>query len=618
MNITLVTMPWASLDCTSVAIGTLTRALERTARPSTVVEWYGTIEWAEWLLAVSDERITPADYEKFAGAAYFEGVGDWIFTSALYGTSAWREADYTKYLVEQGFDAELPVYMHHQASAFIDDQAEKIARTHPDLVGMTTTFLQNVASLALAARLRARLPDVPIVFGGGNCDGPQGEALLRNFDCVDYVVSGEGEDAIVKLVDHLNGDLPDRSRVPNLVYRDDEGVHRNSLATSGGMLSSTPMPRYDGYFHRLESSPVSEWVEPKLVIEGARGCWWGEKHQCTFCGLNGASIAFTSRPAHLLWKQTEELVTRHQTLDVIMVDNIIDMAYFKQLLPLMTTADYDLRVHYEIKSNIRPEHARALRDANVVHVQPGIESLSSRVLDIMKKGVTGVQNVLCLRECERYGLTVSWNYLYGFPGEMTADYEHVIAQLPAFEHLQPPGGVSRIALERFAPYFDDPSLGFTRRWPSDVYQYIYDLPSGELADLVYLFGCEDQGIAGQVETDLRRACDTWTRNYRQGALRQITEADQTVIIDSRPSWAARELRLTGLAHAVHATLDRGRTPESIVAAVGREHELRTDLASVTTVLDEFRQLGLVFEDDRRFVALATSPDEVREQDRLPA
>ena len=186
----------------------------------------------------------------------------------------------------------------------------------------------------------------------------------------------------------------------------------------------------------------------------------GEKHQCTFCGLNGSTIAFRARPADRVWDELSRMVKRYRILDVVTVDLILDMNFFQTLLPKMAAADWDLRVHYEIKSNLRTEHIEALAAAGVVTVQPGVESLNGGVLKIMDKGVDDAANVRLLRDCEDHGLTAGWNYLYGFPGERPEDYWAVIDQLPALVHLQPPSGATPLMLERYSPYFERPELGF--------------------------------------------------------------------------------------------------------------------------------------------------------------
>src|SRR5581483_6787272 len=70
---------------------------------------------------------------------------------------------------------------------------DAVLELRPRLIGFTTVFPQHVASLALAKRLKARAPSVPIVFGGSNCEGVMGAETIRQFSFVDAAVSGEGD-----------------------------------------------------------------------------------------------------------------------------------------------------------------------------------------------------------------------------------------------------------------------------------------------------------------------------------------------------------------------------------------------------------------------------------------
>src|SRR5262245_43831730 len=138
-------------------------------------------------------------------------------------------------------------------------------------------------------------------------------------------------------------------------------------------------PDYTDFFTRFQVSIARSWAEPKLTLESSRGCWWGEKHHCTFCGLNGSFMQFRGKRAELFLDEIVHLVKRHRVMDVIVVDNIIEMGYFNSLLPALAESGYDLRIHYEVKANLRRHQLRALYDAGIVLVQPGIESLSSHV-----------------------------------------------------------------------------------------------------------------------------------------------------------------------------------------------------------------------------------------------
>ncbi|GFJ93641.1 hypothetical protein Prum_072830 [Phytohabitans rumicis] len=468
-------MPWQLLELPSLAIGLLHQRV-REARPAdTVVEYHGCLDWAEHLLAVTDGALSPDDYTDIADNGLHHGLGDWIFAGSLYGDPTWRTAELHRYAESARVDIDRAVRMRPHVDGFIALAAKKILATDPQVVGFTTTFMQNVPSLALAKRLKHLRPDLLVVMGGANCDGPMGHALHRNHPFVDYAVRGEGEIVLPRLLDRIEAGTGVHDLPGVCWWHDGESV-ANEQAHTTVPPAMIPVPDFDSWQAQLSASPVREYVEPKLVLEGARGCWWGEKHQCTFCGLNGSFITFRSKSPEQLWHEIQTLMRRHRLLDLIMVDNILDMRYFHGLLPRLAASEWDLRIHYEVKSNLREDQVRQLAEARVAHVQPGIESLSSHALNLMDKGVSGTANVRLLRDCEDHQLTVSWNYLYGFPGECDDNYLAIIAQIPALVHLQPPGSATRIALERFSPYFEQPALGFPERTPAKLYDHVYDLP----------------------------------------------------------------------------------------------------------------------------------------------
>ncbi|MFD6417895.1 RiPP maturation radical SAM C-methyltransferase [Streptomyces sp. NPDC060194] len=623
MRVSLVTMPWHPIDLPSLQVGLLHSLLTRTRPDDEVSEYHGSLRWAEFLLDRSGGRLRPGDYEAIGSDSIFDGLGDWVFSGALYGDESWGVARLREYAAGRGLDIRVASAMRPHAAAFVEECAAEVLAQEPDVVGFTSTFMQNVPSLALAAELKRRRPDVVVVFGGSNCDGPMGHALHRNHPFVDLVVRGEGEYALPALLAHLDaGTAP--ADVPGLCWWDGTTSRANTESRRTVAPADIPSPDYDQWQAALDASPVQEFVYPKLVVEGARGCWWGEKHHCTFCGLNGSSMAFRAKSGGQLWSEIDHLVRRHRILDVVTVDNIIDMAYFKDFLPLAADSGWDLRMHYEVKSNLNREQIRMLSRAGAVLVQPGIESLSKRVLDLMDKGVSGARNVRTLREFENASVTCTWNYLFGFPGELAEDYAPVVEQLPALVHLQPPGGAHRIQLERFSPNFTDPALGFGKRRPADMYGHVYELPESELTDLVYLFATEDAGVDDVVAGRLQRAIAAWRAGHaasslvmewsprEPGEMREPGEAGQPrsgeeatlVVDDRRQGWPRRTHHLTGWRAAALVGLEDGRTEPALhrrLTAAG--HEVTAD--EVGAWVREAHSLGLLFRDGRTYVALPT-------------
>lgn len=599
MRVTLVNMPWSSIDYPSLAIGILRSSLARACPDVQVTVVHANLEYVDWVTQVTDFRWR--DYNHYSLRSYFHGHGDWVFSSALYDDPHWRDDEFRELngrMPEEKLA--LNMRLHETAGDFIEHLGGLILGTEPDMVGFTTTFQQNTASLAAAKHLKERAPRVLNVFGGANCDGEQGAAVHRNFGFVDYVVRGEGELAFPELLETVRGQ-GEPAAVEGLCWRDGKGnSYANEMSRRPLSPAQIAAPDYDGYFERLAASVAREWVEPKLVIEGARGCWWGEKHHCTFCGLNGSFMEFRGKHPDRFYREIVDLVERHRVLDIYATDNILDMAFMNSLLPRIIESDYDLRIQYEIKSNMKADQVETLAKAGLVSVQPGVENLSSHVLKLMDKGVTGYHNARLLRDAESAGITVAWNYLYGFPGELDEDYSDVIRQLPALHHLSPPDGAARIALERFSPYFNKPEMGFAERRPAGQYSLIYDLPESELMDLAYLFDTPDRGIGADLEKRLAAAVDEWQDAYPGSELTFLDLGERVVLTSSREHFSWRVEQLTDpLELALFRLLDQPHGADSAARRLSAAPE------HVTAVLDRWRAMGLVFAEAGRFVHVAT-------------
>ena len=618
MKVLLVSMPWATVESPSLALGILKREVSELDDVE-VSAIYANIDYVDWMSArspfSSGENIhifNFRNYSYFSIGMYFRGLGDWVFSSALYGVPTWRVPEFREQL-SVGMEPRMVEFaeaLQKLAPAFIEELADRLVAMNPDVVGFTTTFQQNAASLALASALKRRNASIVTIFGGANCDGTQGHALHRNFAFVDYVVRGEGEGVLCQLIEVLKSE--ERSKDPAslagiaaLCWRDGRGESiANEVPSQGFNFNKPCLPDFDEFFARFSSSPVRRWTEPRLVVEGSRGCWWGAKHHCTFCGLNGSFMEFRSKSPRVFAEEVLTLVERHQVMDVSISDNILDPGYITRALPIIAEKGYDLRMFCEIKSNMRREQLEAIFKSGMTEVQPGIESLSANVLKIMDKGVTGCLNVRLLRDAESIGVQISWNYLFGFPGEEESDYKSIIEQFPALQHLPPPAGANRIAIERYSPYFDKPELGFSDIKPAKMYSIIYDLPESELSDLAYVFDAPARGVSDEIGRELETTIAQWRRAYYDGRSR-LTFADvdgSIVLVSDRTGYAWRTLVIDDRDEAaIFGLLSQPRSFESLGQYARESLAGRVDPSAL---LARWRELGIIFSDGGQTIHVA--------------
>lgn len=263
---------------------------------------------------------------------------------------------------------------------------------------------------------------------------------------IDYVFSGDSEAIFVEFVRAILAG----SRPPS----------RLLFAEPCQDMDALPTPTYvEFYEQRRRFLPRSKMPASRTEIpyETSRGCWWGEKHHCTFCGFNEEVIAFRQKSPERVIKELRILLDSCPTRKVVMTDSIMPYTYFKTLLPRLAGRFPGVDIIYEQKANLSLPQLLALHQAGIASIQPGIESLSSRLLTLMNKGVLARQNLMLLRDARAAGVHLKWNLLWGFPGDEMEAYEETLAILPLLHHLQPPFAMGHLSIDRFSPYFCTPT-----------------------------------------------------------------------------------------------------------------------------------------------------------------
>ena len=514
-----------------------------------------------------------------------------------------------------------------QIPEFVEGVALSLVERGPRIVGCSSTFQQNVAALALLKRLRELNPAIVTMMGGANCEGEMGLTLHQAFPWVDFVVSGEADLLIVPLCRRILDQGPD---IP--AQELSTAVFSPALRKGGyaGLNKANPIPRaitqnltdlptpdFSDYFTALEKSRYRQFIIPGLPFETSRGCWWGAASHCTFCGLNGGGMGYRVKSAGRVVAELEELSTRYAIKRMEAVDNILDMAYFKTLLKVLENYNYTL--FFETKSNLNRDHVEQLYKAGVRWIQPGIESLDSRVLKLMHKGCAAWQNIQILKWCRQYGIRVAWTIITGFPGEEDEWYQAMATFIPQLTHLMP-GGFTLLRYDRFSLYHNDPAHYGLQLVPSELYAYVYPLAPEKLADLAYFFEPAGSWQQSRKLTDanamltpgrdsVRQAVEDWGNQWSKGqvALSSRRVEEETgdglcvEINDTRRCAFLPRYRINGLSAEILEWCDSALTPRQLENQL--PEPLTLDSAAVSEAICELCDKKLMVVIDGRYLSL---------------
>jgi ribosomal peptide maturation radical SAM protein 1 len=420
---------------------------------------------------------------------------------------------------------------------FIASLATKLVALGPKVICFSSLFQQHTAALSLANALRARSEELVLVMGGSNCEGEMGEQTAASFAALDFVVSGAGELVLPKLLSHLLLQSPAtalKGVFPTARRR--YFPRPPSMFAEEGSLDDLPYPDFDDYFEQLNEAYGADVPDVLLPVETSRGCWWGVKNHCTFCGLNGATMQSRQKKPERAFRELRHLSIRYPAGRLTPVDNILPHDYFKTLLPRLSSTPVG-NLFYEVKANLKREHLRLLKSANVVEIQPGIESLSDMALRRMRKGVSALQNVLLLRNTKDLGIKVFWNVLFGFPGETEQEYLDQAHLFESISHLPPPLKAIQVRVDRFSPlYFDHRVLGITHLRPVDAYSKLYpNLSNREIERIAYYFDTEfpERGLYAGLQDRLCTMVEHWQAEYPASYLAFVRSGDLRIIVDTR-------------------------------------------------------------------------------------
>jgi ribosomal peptide maturation radical SAM protein 1 len=443
------------------------------------------------------------------------------------------------------------------------------AQPQYDIVGFSLTFETQIpAALALARRLKAARPAIKIAFGGAACLEDQADGLAQSFPAIDAVCHTEGEQVIVPLFRALRGELP-MSAVPGIAYRDAAGKLQHTPSPPLlEALDALPIPDYDDYFTQLAAS---EWhdVGPKVFFETSRGCWWGQKHLCSFCGLNAEGLAFRSKSPERAYEEIVKLYHELPQAKLLQAtDNILDMKYFSSVLPrlarLPRLPERPLRIFYEVKSNMKREQVALMAAAGICAVQPGIEAFDNEILGLMDKGCTGLGQVQFLKWTYQEGIKPVYNLILRNPGESAAAYKRMTELLPYIRHLPPPSGLTPMILERFSPYFERPqNYGIRNRRPRSYYVDLYPDKDVDIDRIAYQFDYDhDNHTDAELQRTTRefalRLLREWSANWKPPRACYVDRGDFLLIYDEREDKRVIE-RLAGVSAELFRYIDSVRS-----------------------------------------------------------
>lgn len=290
---------------------------------------------------------------------------------------------------------------------------KRILAHQPDLVGFTATTSAFPDANDMASLIKETRPDIKIIVGGVHASAI-GAQLLEQFDSIDYLCLGEGEETLLELADG-----EDLGSINGLVWRDGEQAVTNPPRIHIKHLDELPFPAYDllprfpkGYY----LPPLSYIHVPGATMITSRGCIYN----CSYCDRSVFKKGFRSNTADYIYDHMKMLQERFNVRHINVYDDLFTTnrnritQICEQLIDRPLGIQFNCAVH---AGHADDDLLRMLKDAGCLMISVGIESGDAALMERHKASVTLDQVRDTVARIQENGIRAKGLFMMGLPGE---------------------------------------------------------------------------------------------------------------------------------------------------------------------------------------------------------
>ena len=322
-----------------------------------------------------------------------------------------------------------------------------------DIIGFTLNYGQFLPSLAIAKKIKEKYPKKIIVFGGSTTINELGKRVLNAFDWIDFIVSGEGEEALFL----LSNEFENYSTIPGLIYRKNNDIIWNK---NDNFIDINTLPYLDFKSYFQDLSIISDEVQQyyalfgRLPIELSRGCWW---NNCTFCNISVYNKKYREKTVERFVEELNYLSETYKNLTFQVIGNTLPQNDYRKLCEKIISLGKDFNLYIEARAGqLKSDDYTLLKKAGFCNIQTGIEAFSSNYLKKINKGVKLIDNIAVLKYCKENSIYNNYNLIVNYPNEDHIDFLETIHNIEFIKDYIDPPQISQFVVGYDSPIYKNP------------------------------------------------------------------------------------------------------------------------------------------------------------------
>lgn len=320
-------------------------------------------------------------------------------------------------LLSQFFDISDKQFEHRLVQRFKADK--------PDLVGFGGPSLSYQWSLYWARFVKKNF-GLPVIFGGPHATCAPDTVLSE--DCVDAVVLGEGEGALLDLMGSLEDGRFVNTAIPNVWFKNGGDLIKNPVRGYIRDLDSLPFPDKDLFNDKIN------FFYKFYISMTSRGC----PFKCTYC-INWIFKELYSAEKNHIRRHSPEYVVeelklsqrKHKINHVFFMDDVfaINPSWLEQFAPLYRKEIGIPFLCYGYPTTVTERIADALVEAGCLQVRLGIQSWNDETRrKVLNRHYSDEKIFQAGAILKSRGIELVLDHIFLLPGETEAHAARVVEQ----------------------------------------------------------------------------------------------------------------------------------------------------------------------------------------------
>ena len=286
---------------------------------------------------------------------------------------------------------------------------------------VTGPMIRETVEIARAIKQWDR--NFPVILGGWHPSLLPKQTLEAPY--VDYVVRGQGEEALLELVQHIEGrNAPDL--VAGVGFKRDGKLIFTPERALKPISESPPKAYHLADFDAYERCCGRRWAMYISSLACPFNCAY-----CTNAGVYGRK--WNALPPEQFVEETVELTNRYNLELLWVVDDnfLVDLdrarAIAEGLVQAGAAFQWSIQATTNLVARLSLENLRLLRRSGLHQICQGVDSASPKILKAMNKDFQDFESIYeSAARCLEVGIRPSFNIIFAYPGEEHAERQETV------------------------------------------------------------------------------------------------------------------------------------------------------------------------------------------------